>query len=83
MPKSDGRVRDKLPPPLNKMGLFEPYIKDGMKITEIIRFNPVEVFLAGFLPPMFGSITAIAIALIFHNDEISNYNWQCGVSDKN
>ncbi|EFP07923.1 hypothetical protein CRE_14146 [Caenorhabditis remanei] len=71
-------IRRKLPPPLNRMGLFEPYIKDGKKITEIVRLNPVEVFLAGFIPPMFGSVSAIAIALIFHNDEISNYNWQCG-----
>uniref|UniRef100_A0A8R1HTZ4 CWH43-like N-terminal domain-containing protein n=1 Tax=Caenorhabditis japonica TaxID=281687 RepID=A0A8R1HTZ4_CAEJA len=71
-------VRRRLPPPLNRMGLFDPYIKDGKKITEIVRLNPVEVFLAGFIPPMFGSISAIAIALIFHNDEISNYNWQCG-----
>ncbi|VDM63559.1 unnamed protein product [Angiostrongylus costaricensis] len=27
---------------------------------------------------MFGSVAAIAIALLFHNNEISNYNWQCG-----
>ncbi|KHJ96406.1 hypothetical protein OESDEN_03627 [Oesophagostomum dentatum] len=65
-------------PPLNARGLFESYEKDGKKITEILRFNAVEVFFAGFLPPLVGSVSAIAIALIFHNDEISNYNWQCG-----
>uniref|UniRef100_A0A0R3PZI2 Polyprenol reductase n=1 Tax=Angiostrongylus costaricensis TaxID=334426 RepID=A0A0R3PZI2_ANGCS len=27
---------------------------------------------------LFGSVAAIAIALLFHNNEISNYNWQCG-----
>lgn len=31
-------VRRRLPPPLNRMGLFEPYIKDGKKITEIVRY---------------------------------------------
>ncbi|CAD6197491.1 unnamed protein product [Caenorhabditis auriculariae] len=71
-------AKRKFPPPLNTLGLFEPYVKNGKKITEVVRFNPVEVFLAGFLPPMFGSISAIVIALVFHNDEISNYNWQCG-----
>ncbi|CAI4223855.1 unnamed protein product [Auanema sp. JU1783] len=75
---SENGISEKLPPPLNRMGLFEPYIKDGKKVTEIIRFNPVQVFFTGFLPPLFGSVSAIAIALIFHNDEISNYNWQCG-----
>ncbi|EYC13537.1 hypothetical protein Y032_0043g773 [Ancylostoma ceylanicum] len=65
-------------PPLNAKGLFETYEKDGKKITEILRFNAVEVFFAGFIPPLVGSVSAIAIALIFHNDEISNYNWQCG-----
>ncbi|CAJ0565498.1 unnamed protein product, partial [Mesorhabditis spiculigera] len=64
--------------PRNQDGLYQPYIKDGKKITEIARFNPVEVFFAGFIPPVVGSVSAIAIALIFHNDEISNYNWQCG-----
>ncbi|EPB80113.1 hypothetical protein ANCCEY_00801 [Ancylostoma ceylanicum] len=64
-------------PPLNAKGLFETYEKDGKKITEILRFNAVEVFFAGFIPPLVGSVSAIAIALIFHNDEISNYNWQC------
>ncbi|GMT25013.1 hypothetical protein PFISCL1PPCAC_16310, partial [Pristionchus fissidentatus] len=65
-------------PPLNALGLFEPYVHEGKKITEVARFNPVAVFLSGFIPPLVGSIAAIAIALIFHNDEISNYNWQCG-----
>ncbi|KJH42819.1 hypothetical protein DICVIV_11183 [Dictyocaulus viviparus] len=81
-------------PPLNEKGLFEPFEKDGKRITEILRtidkrlngfkndifsrFNSIEVFCAGFLPPLFGSVSAITIALIFHNNEISNYNWQCG-----
>ncbi|VDO88405.1 unnamed protein product [Haemonchus placei] len=42
------------------------------------QFNAVEVFFAGFIPPLVGSVSAILIALIFHNDAISNYNWQCG-----
>ncbi|VDM37053.1 unnamed protein product [Toxocara canis] len=48
------------------------------QISELFRVSPVIVFLFGFIPPMFGAIAAIGIALIFHNDEISNYNWQCG-----
>uniref|UniRef100_A0A1I7X0Z2 Post-GPI attachment to proteins factor 2-like n=1 Tax=Heterorhabditis bacteriophora TaxID=37862 RepID=A0A1I7X0Z2_HETBA len=76
--ESEKGIQKKLPTPLNKMGLYDPYYKDGKKITEVVRLNPIEVFLAGFIPPMFGSISAISIALIFHNDEISNYNWQCG-----
>ncbi|KAK5970854.1 hypothetical protein GCK32_010335 [Trichostrongylus colubriformis] len=65
-------------PPLNERGLFETFEKDGKRITEILRFNAVEVFFAGFIPPLVGSVSAIVIALVFHNDAISNYNWQCG-----
>ncbi|VDM65223.1 unnamed protein product [Strongylus vulgaris] len=78
MPKTENGEEKSPTPPLNARGLFETYEKDGKKITEILRFNAVEVFFAGFLPPLIGSVSAIAIALIFHNDEISNYNWQCG-----
>ncbi|KAK6747719.1 hypothetical protein RB195_000736 [Necator americanus] len=79
MSKEEKGETEKSPtPPLNAKGLFETYEKDGKRITEILRFNAVEVFFAGFIPPLVGSVSAIAIALIFHNDEISNYNWQCG-----
>ncbi|CAJ0603299.1 unnamed protein product [Cylicocyclus nassatus] len=78
MPNEEKGEEKSPTPPLNAKGLFETYEKDGKRITEILRFNAVEVFFAGFLPPVVGSVSAIAIALIFHNDEISNYNWQCG-----
>ncbi|KAF7632325.1 hypothetical protein Mgra_00008250, partial [Meloidogyne graminicola] len=32
----------------------------------------------GCIPPFFGAFGSIITALIVHNDEISNYNWQCG-----
>ncbi|KAK6043309.1 hypothetical protein COOONC_19186 [Cooperia oncophora] len=77
MPDS-GEVKKPPTPALNERGLFEPFEKDGKRITEILRFNSIEVFCAGFIPPLVGSVSAIFIALIFHNDAISNYNWQCG-----
>nr|CDJ84519.1 Frag1 DRAM Sfk1 domain containing protein [Haemonchus contortus] len=73
-----GQVKKAPTPPLNDRGLFVPFEKDGKRITEILRFNAVEVFFAGFIPPLVGSVSAILIALVFHNDAISNYNWQCG-----
>uniref|UniRef100_A0A9J2PWH3 CWH43-like N-terminal domain-containing protein n=1 Tax=Ascaris lumbricoides TaxID=6252 RepID=A0A9J2PWH3_ASCLU len=48
------------------------------QVSELFRLSPVTVFAFGFTPPLFGAIAAITIALVFHNDEISNYNWQCG-----
>uniref|UniRef100_A0A0K0DS10 Post-GPI attachment to proteins factor 2 n=1 Tax=Strongyloides stercoralis TaxID=6248 RepID=A0A0K0DS10_STRER len=52
---------------------------DGItKYTEIIRLTPLIVFIAGIVPPLVGSITSISLALLFHNADISNYNWQCG-----
>uniref|UniRef100_A0A1I8EQP6 CWH43-like N-terminal domain-containing protein n=1 Tax=Wuchereria bancrofti TaxID=6293 RepID=A0A1I8EQP6_WUCBA len=45
---------------------------------ELFRLSPVIVFLFGFVPPMFGAFAAITTALIFHREQISNYNWQCG-----
>ncbi|VDL78826.1 unnamed protein product [Nippostrongylus brasiliensis] len=74
----NGNVKKPITPPLNERGLFETFEKDGMRVTEILRFNAVEVFFAGFIPPLVGSVLAIVIALVLHNDAISNYNWQCG-----
>uniref|UniRef100_A0A0N4Z7W5 MFS domain-containing protein n=1 Tax=Parastrongyloides trichosuri TaxID=131310 RepID=A0A0N4Z7W5_PARTI len=52
---------------------------DGvMKYTEIIRLTPLLVFICGIVPPLLGSTISISFALLFHNDAISNYNWQCG-----
>ena len=45
-----------------------------------MRLDPLHLFFTGFLPPFFGAVSSIIVALILHNDEISNYNWQCGVS---
>lgn len=47
---------------------------------EMLRLNPLYLFYTGLLPPFIGAVASIATALYFHNDEISNYNWQCGVS---
>jgi hypothetical protein len=46
-----------------------------------MRLNPLQLFFTGFLPPFFGAVFSITVALLMHNDEISNYNWQCGVSN--
>uniref|UniRef100_A0A914C3L0 CWH43-like N-terminal domain-containing protein n=1 Tax=Acrobeloides nanus TaxID=290746 RepID=A0A914C3L0_9BILA len=48
------------------------------QVKEIMRLNPLEFFFAGFIPPFIGAIASIVVALLFHYDEISNYNWQCG-----
>lgn len=49
------------------------------RVRELMRMNPLVLFFAGFIPPFIGAISSIIVALVFHNDEISNYNWQCGV----
>ncbi|VDN57748.1 unnamed protein product [Dracunculus medinensis] len=49
-----------------------------MQITEIFQLSPSTVFFIGFIPPVIGAFLSIAIAFLFYNDEISNYNWQCG-----
>ncbi|CAG9540186.1 unnamed protein product [Cercopithifilaria johnstoni] len=54
------------------------YFKNGKTVTELLRLSPVTVFFLGFVPPVAGAFAAIIIALIFHNEQISNYNWQCG-----
>ncbi|CAD5210100.1 unnamed protein product [Bursaphelenchus xylophilus] len=51
---------------------------NGLRVKELMRPNPSHLFFIGFIPPFFGAVMSIIIALIFHNDEISNYNWQCG-----
>ncbi|MFH4973790.1 hypothetical protein AB6A40_000499 [Gnathostoma spinigerum] len=58
--------------------VVDPFERDGKKITEVLRLSPVTVFFIGFIPPVLGAIGSICVALIFHNDQISNYNWQCG-----
>ncbi|KAI6178597.1 hypothetical protein M3Y98_00518000 [Aphelenchoides besseyi] len=50
----------------------------GVEVRELMRLDPLHLFFTGFLPPFFGAIASIVVALIMHNDEISNYNWQCG-----
>lgn len=50
-----------------------------IECTELMHLNPIDFFFVGFIPPFVGACLSIVIALIFHNDEISNYNWQCGV----
>uniref|UniRef100_A0AC34FTW3 Transmembrane protein n=1 Tax=Panagrolaimus sp. ES5 TaxID=591445 RepID=A0AC34FTW3_9BILA len=66
---------------------FEPeHPKRGLphfKVQELMRLDPMAFFFCGFIPPMIGAVGSIIVALTFHNDEISNYNWQCGVSDFN
>ncbi|KAL3114641.1 hypothetical protein niasHT_016272 [Heterodera trifolii] len=47
-------------------------------VKELIRMNPLHLFFLGFVPPFLGAIGSIVTALLLHNDEISNYNWQCG-----
>ncbi|MCP9265759.1 hypothetical protein DINM_021140 [Dirofilaria immitis] len=54
------------------------YVKNGKTVTELFRLSPVTVFLLGFIPPMIGAFAAVIAALIFHSEQISNYNWQCG-----
>ena len=50
------------------------------RVRELMRLNPLVLFFIGFIPPFVGAVSSIVVALLFHNDEISNYNWQCGVS---
>jgi hypothetical protein len=52
----------------------------GLEVKELMRVNPLHLFFTGFLPPFFGAVASIVVALMLHNDEISNYNWQCGAS---
>ncbi|VBB28016.1 unnamed protein product [Acanthocheilonema viteae] len=67
----------------NRKTVYNPssvYIKNGKTITELLRLSPVTVFFLGFIPPVIGAFAAIITALILHNEQISNYNWQCGAS---
>ena len=52
----------------------------GLQASQSARATAQTSHFSGFLPPFFGAISSIIVALILHNDEISNYNWQCGVS---
>uniref|UniRef100_A0A0N5C6A4 CWH43-like N-terminal domain-containing protein n=1 Tax=Strongyloides papillosus TaxID=174720 RepID=A0A0N5C6A4_STREA len=63
---------------LKKLDNSTTYTDGSLKYTEIIKITPLLVFIAGIVPPLAGSILSISIALLFHNDDISNYNWQCG-----
>nr|CRZ21704.1 Bm6293 [Brugia malayi] len=54
------------------------YVKNGKTVMELFRLSPVTVFLFGFVPPMIGAFATITTALIFHSEQIRNYNWQCG-----
>lgn len=47
-------------------------------VSELIRMDPLHLFFLGFVPPFCGAIGSIFTALLLHNDQISNYNWQCG-----
>ncbi|KAE9552350.1 hypothetical protein FO519_004433 [Halicephalobus sp. NKZ332] len=60
-------------PPVHPSRKYPEY-----RVRELMRINPLTVFFVGFVPPFIGAIASIAVALIFHNEEISNYNWQCG-----
>jgi hypothetical protein len=51
---------------------------DGFRVKEIMRIDPLHFFFTGFIPPFLGAVVSIIVALLLHNDEISNYNWQCG-----
>uniref|UniRef100_A0A8R1TTB6 CWH43-like N-terminal domain-containing protein n=1 Tax=Onchocerca volvulus TaxID=6282 RepID=A0A8R1TTB6_ONCVO len=65
----------------NRKTTYSPspvYVKNGKTVIELFRLSPVTVFLFGFIPPLIGAFAAIIAALIFHNEQISNYNWQCG-----
>uniref|UniRef100_A0AC35TUL0 Post-GPI attachment to proteins factor 3 n=1 Tax=Rhabditophanes sp. KR3021 TaxID=114890 RepID=A0AC35TUL0_9BILA len=48
------------------------------EVKELYNINPTLFVALGFFPPFLGAVSAIAMALIFHYDQISNYNWQCG-----
>uniref|UniRef100_A0AC35TLN4 Serpentine receptor class gamma n=1 Tax=Rhabditophanes sp. KR3021 TaxID=114890 RepID=A0AC35TLN4_9BILA len=64
--------------------LFKPYKIISISIiiflneSSSFRISPFLIFILGITPPLSGSILSICTALIFHNDAISNYNWQCG-----
>lgn len=51
----------------------------SVQVTEVLRLSPITLFWYGFIPPLFGATAAIVTALFFHYNQISNYNWQCGV----
>uniref|UniRef100_A0AC34QKC7 Uncharacterized protein n=1 Tax=Panagrolaimus sp. JU765 TaxID=591449 RepID=A0AC34QKC7_9BILA len=53
-------------------------IQGKTQLIELFRITPIPVFILGFVPPLCAAVLSISIALIFHNDQISNYNWQCG-----
>lgn len=67
---------------MNRFSGHHPRRVDGVddrEVKEILRINPIHLFYTGFLPPFIGAVASIIVALVLHNDEISNYNWQCGV----
>uniref|UniRef100_A0A0K0G158 Post-GPI attachment to proteins factor 2-like n=1 Tax=Strongyloides venezuelensis TaxID=75913 RepID=A0A0K0G158_STRVS len=47
-------------------------------VKEICKINPSLFVALGFFPPFLGAFGSIFMALVFHYDLISNYNWQCG-----
>ncbi|CAJ0579713.1 unnamed protein product, partial [Mesorhabditis spiculigera] len=72
--------RNVVTPQQRKNGLYHIYEWKDKKVVEVSRFNPLDIFLVCLVPSLTGCISAIVIALLFHHEQISNYNWQCGVS---
>uniref|UniRef100_A0A7E4VBB6 Post-GPI attachment to proteins factor 2 n=1 Tax=Panagrellus redivivus TaxID=6233 RepID=A0A7E4VBB6_PANRE len=68
-----------VPGPRNRFPACHPVRRaPEYEVRELLRLSPMAFFFTGFLPPLFGAVSSIIVALTFHNDEISNYNWQCG-----
>uniref|UniRef100_A0A7E4ZWH2 Frag1/DRAM/Sfk1 family-domain-containing protein n=1 Tax=Panagrellus redivivus TaxID=6233 RepID=A0A7E4ZWH2_PANRE len=57
---------------------YRQYVHENVQYTELFRIQTLPIFLVGFIPPLCAAVLSIVIALVFHNDQISNYNWQCG-----
>ncbi|KAE9551282.1 hypothetical protein FO519_005513 [Halicephalobus sp. NKZ332] len=57
---------------------YVSYIDGKRRLVELFRITPLPIFICGFIPPLFAALISISVALLFHNDQISNYNWQCG-----
>ncbi|CAJ0933217.1 unnamed protein product, partial [Mesorhabditis belari] len=74
----DFSERKVVTPAQRKNGLYELYEWEGKKVVEVNRFNPLDIFLVCLVPSLTGCISCIVIALLYHHDAISNYNWQCG-----
>nr|CAD2125816.1 unnamed protein product [Meloidogyne enterolobii] len=66
------------PPPTTSSSFPSSSLFYSSKLIYLIKFK--QIIILTILPPLFGILIVIALAILFHSEQIFGYEWTCGIT---